>query len=441
MRKAMRMDHEWIDFVGMTIGGVTFECRDFTRESCSAQPYNFVRSNSATIAIPKLSSTHRGAESPVASRLTHYLPGEIFVSQISTDIVLRPYVRLGANHGYVIDGDVAQLHADVEFLETPPLTGKWALQLWACEQPHAGGPLLGVKVAEAALSEPLDASDNAQRLDAAAQAQVPGGQRDYAMVLVLASGDNGHTQVHDFANYPVRQQFVTPHLDGRIDYRIDGEHVVLEADAIRSPRASDNLSGSLSLELWALAETYRGGTFEGHALGRAELGRLAGQTSLSAVVERVPFSPPPAGNWEIVLMLREWAGPTGYVTRDFTRFADRFIVPEPTPASATNAAVATPVTDTTIAAATPATDTNVVKATPGEDSAAVQAVPVSAERVARVSVNRATAKELAAVKGLSRKVADAIVKGRPYKSIDGLTAVRGIGEKLLDKLRANLTLD
>lgn len=379
------------------------------------------------------------------------------MSQISTDTVLRPYVRLGANHGYVIDGDVAQLHADVEFLDTPPLTGNWALQLWACEQPHAGGPLLGVKVAEAALSEPLDASDNARRLDAAAQAQVPGGQRDYAMVLVLASGDNGHTQVHDFANYPARQQFVTPHLDGHIDYRIDGEHVVLEADAIRSPRASDNLSGSLSLELWAVAETYRGGTFEGHALGRVELGRLAGQTSLSAVVERVPFSPPPAGNWEIVLMLREWAGPTGYVTRDFTRFANRFSVSEPTPDSATNVAAATPVNDTTgttIAAATPATDTNVVKATPvseknisastprpSGDSAAVRAVPVSAQRVARVSVNRATAKELAAVKGLSRKVADAIVKGRPYKSIDGLTAVRGIGEKLLDKLRANLTLD
>ena len=95
---------------------------------------------------------------------------------------------------------------------------------------------------------------------------------------------------------------------------------------IRNPRVSDNISGSLSLELWALADSYRGGPFEGHALGRVDLGRLAGQTSLDAVIQRVPFSPPPAGNWEIVLMLREWAGPAGNVTRDFARFAVGYTV-------------------------------------------------------------------------------------------------------------------
>jgi hypothetical protein len=344
------------------------------------------------------------------------------VSQISTETVPRPYARLGANHGYVIDGDVAQLYADVEFLETPPLTGNWALQLWACDQPHAGGPLVGVKVAEAALDRGLDAGDSARHLDAEAHAHVPGGQRDYAMVLVLACGDAVHdTQVHDFANYPARQHFVTPHLDGRVGYRIDGDQVVLEVDAIRSPRASDNISGSLSLELCALAAPYRGGTFEGHVLGRVDLGRLPGQTSLDAVVERVSFSPPPAGNWEVALMLREWAGPTGYVTRDFARFVVPYIVSE-----------STPVSETTIEPTTPQ---------PSEDSAVVHPPSVSNQQSTRVAVNRATAAELAAIKGLSRKVAAEIVKRRPYKSMEALIEVRGIGPRLLDKLRTELTLD
>ena len=322
----------------------------------------------------------------------------------------------------MIDGDVAQLYADVEFLKTPPLTGNWALQLWACEQPHAGGPLVGVKVAEAALAGHPDAGDSARHLDAAAHAQVPGGQRDYAMVLVLACDDAGHdTQVHDFANYPARQHFVTPHLDGRVGYRIDGDEVVIEVDAIRSPRASDNISGSLSLELCALAVPYRGGTFEGHSLGRVDLGRLAGQSSLEAIVERVPFSPPPVGNWQVSLMLREWAGPTGYVTRDFACFVVPYIV-----------SASTPVSETTIEATTPQ---------PSEDSAVVHPPSVSNQHSTRVAVNRATATELAAIKGLSRKVATEIVKHRPYQSIDALIDVRGIGPRLLDKLRAELTLD
>lgn len=145
------------------------------------------------------------------------------MSQISTNTVPSPYARIGANHGYVIDGDIARLYADVELLHNPPLAGNWALQLWAGAAPHTGGPLAGVKIAEADLRAHVDAHDIASwRLDARAEARVPGGQRDYAMVLVLASGDGTQcNQVHDFANYPARQRFVTPHLDGSVAYEID----------------------------------------------------------------------------------------------------------------------------------------------------------------------------------------------------------------------------
>ena len=248
------------------------------------------------------------------------------MSQISTVNVTSSYARLGANHGYVIDGDVAQLHADVERLSRTPLAGNWALQLWACESPHITGPLRGVKVAEAEFTGFLS-SDHTRRFETAAQARVPGGRRDYAMVLVLASGDDDrYTQIHDFANYPSRQRFATPHFDGSAGYEIDRDQVVLRADRIYSPRDVDNISGSLSLELWALSEPYSGGTFEGHVLARADLGRLQGQSAIHSVAMHVPFSPPPDGNWSIVVMLREWAGSAGYVTRDYVGFDVRYVV-------------------------------------------------------------------------------------------------------------------
>ncbi|MCP5340524.1 MAG: helix-hairpin-helix domain-containing protein [Sinobacteraceae bacterium] len=56
------------------------------------------------------------------------------------------------------------------------------------------------------------------------------------------------------------------------------------------------------------------------------------------------------------------------------------------------------------------------------------------------SVNTASADELAAIKGLSKTVAQAIVAGRPYASLDELTRAKGMGEKLLAKLRQQLSL-
>ncbi|MFN8624790.1 MAG: helix-hairpin-helix domain-containing protein [Candidatus Binatia bacterium] len=61
-----------------------------------------------------------------------------------------------------------------------------------------------------------------------------------------------------------------------------------------------------------------------------------------------------------------------------------------------------------------------------------------------VNINTATAADLAAVKGLGEVKAQAIVEYRtqngPFKSVDDLVQVRGIGEKLLVKVRPQLTL-
>jgi len=353
--------------------------------------------------------------------------------------------RLGANHGYLIDGDVARLHADVEGLNGRHTADRLALQLWACEAPHTGGALAGIKVAETTLPGHGDALMPSFRIDVEADAFVPGGRRDYAMVLVLASDANGEHQVHDFANYPARQRFMTPHFDGRVGYRIDDDQVVLEAEAIHSPRANDNISGSLTLELWAVTHPYRGGRVDGHLLGRADLGRLAGQASLTAIAARMPFTPPAPGEWEVVMTLCEWTEAAGYVTRDHARFAIPYLVVSET--ASVRPASAAPMTLDTADAAPPAQPVaervaGPVTRPPAHAEHTPDAEPPGRVDVAAagVSVNHATVDEIAAVKGMSRKVAELIVKGRPYGSLDALVNVRGIGPKLLEKLRSYLSI-
>ncbi|MEY4513716.1 MAG: hypothetical protein RLZZ450_5838 [Pseudomonadota bacterium] len=238
------------------------------------------------------------------------------------------WVSLGQNHGYRFEGDTAILNAE---LAIEPLAREddfdrsehWALQLWACEAPHEGGPLRGIKVAEAALAlPPLREHDY---LETAAFAQLPPAQRAYSMVLVLASGTAGaYDQVHDFSNYPARQEFAAPHLDGSVGYRLEDDAVVLQAEGVRNPRDVDNISGSLSLELWALRAPYAGGAFEGLLLASAELERLAGQSEERAIERRVPLAQPPVGEWQLALMLREWTEAAGYLTRDFCNFASPY---------------------------------------------------------------------------------------------------------------------
>src|SRR5690349_765946 len=98
-------------------------------------------------------------------------------------------VRLGQNHGYRIDNDTVAINADLAVAnEVAQSQAQWALQLWACDAPYEGGLLSGIKVAEAPvlLHDALGAEP--VRFDAQTAACLPGGQRDYSMVLVLAAG-------------------------------------------------------------------------------------------------------------------------------------------------------------------------------------------------------------------------------------------------------------
>lgn len=299
--------------------------------------------------------------------------------------------KLGDTHGYRITGDLACLNA--ELLLTPAAREQWALQLWACDQPYAGGLLSGTKVAEAPLELQGALSDGPHHAYAETLAQPPAGDKDYSMVLVLASRAD-RERVHDFANYPAREHFRAPRLRGALRVTYQDEKVTLYAERIDNPRDAENLSGTLALELWALPVRYAGGAFEGQRLAAVEIGRLAGQHSLLQLEHQLALAPvthaPPHRVW----MLREWTA-AGYVTRDYRE-----------------------------ATAPEARD--------------VQRTPQSAP--ALISIQHASHEELARVPGLNAKLATAIIKARPFRSFDQLKRVRGIGDATLRRLRSVLVL-
>jgi competence ComEA-like helix-hairpin-helix protein len=413
--------------------------------------------------------------------------------------------RLGQTHGYRIDGELAWLNAELAIDASADDLNQvraqnWALQLWACESPYRGGPLSGIKVAEAA----LDLSVQPQQAYAEAFARLPAGGRDYSMVLVLASGAAGtFDHVHDFANYPQREQFAVPHFVGDVTYDVAADSVTLRASGIRNPRSIDNLSGTLALELWALDVPYTGEQFSGEPLAGVELGTLGGDDSFYDLERQAAYTEAPAGYPERVLMLREWTS-AGYVTRDFrsfssvvTRAVERAASPveearsavraaepeavrpaaaavepaaarpsaaavEPAAARPSAAAVepaaARPAATVVAAAAAtqPAAAVRAVKATAAQP--AVISVDVPAAIVARstdvaasrvsvepatarlVSINTASLDDLAKVEGLNRKLAAEIIKARPFRQFEDLTRVRGVGDKTLRRLRSVLSL-
>jgi competence protein ComEA len=62
-----------------------------------------------------------------------------------------------------------------------------------------------------------------------------------------------------------------------------------------------------------------------------------------------------------------------------------------------------------------------------------------------MNLNTATATELATLKGIGPAKAQAIIEHRDkngdFKSVDDLKLVRGIGDKMLEELRPQLTVD
>ncbi len=327
-------------------------------------------------------------------------------------------IRLDTAHGYRLDGDDVELSAQLLLGEGTSLAN-WKVQLWAHDVLANGAPG-GIKIAETSL-EAAHVTKGVARLQTRLNAMLPPTGRYYNMALVLAP--DGGDGTADVANYAERQWISGPFLQGAVGYSIGAGQVTVHVEQVCNPRDASNLSGTLALELWAVSESYFGGAVRGHQLAGLVLGTLAGQSSCSHVATTVNFDPPPSGQWQLVLMLREWTA-TGYVTRDYRTFDTLYHARD---------------------AAEFATDTRALESAPATPStpALTAASPVAPTAVKspldkRVSVQTASVEELTRATGLSKKVAQEIVRTRPFKSLDELTKVKGIGAKSLRALRGFL---
>jgi len=326
---------------------------------------------------------------------------------LTTNAVV-PLARLSGPHGYRFDGDRVHLHTRFAIMHDAAHQHDWALQLWACASaPTSSKSLSGHVVAEVALPPMSEVADETEQVDMDTFANPPAGGAHHIMVLVLTSGRPGQfDEVHDVVVYPQSQRFLQPRMRGSVDYRIEGNRVHFSVEHIENTRDAANVSGTLALELWALAKPYTGGTFQGVPLAGVVIGSLTGQTESKLTSFDLPFTRPADGVWHFVLMLREWTA-AGYVTRDYTNFLQAV----------------------TYASAAPA------KIVPNKPTR-----PLAASTSALISINTGSDAQLCAIEGLNPKLVTSIIKKRPFASLDDLRRIKGISAKLLAAIRSRLTV-
>ncbi len=338
--------------------------------------------------------------------------------------------RIGSTHGYRLDGDLAHLNAEVVCDEAALSDLEWALQLWANDS---------IKIAELPIGLLLPNGSGLICISGSTTLLPPAGNGEYSLSLALVSATTGDFDtLEDSAAFVQTVSFVQPRVRGEVTCEFSGDEICLKLNAIENPRATDNISGTLALEVWSLDAPYTGGLWSGQPLASVVLGSLNGQSEWADCSFITHAAPLPAEGY-LTLMLREWT-PAGYVTRDFRALSECVAEPVAAPAAEEAAKPAGKTKKGAAKAKKAPAKGKAAKVKPAAKTAeAAPAKPVAAKSAA-VSVNQASAAELTAVKGLSASLAKAIIAGRPYATLDELTKAKGMGPKLLAKVLGDLTV-
>lgn len=240
-------------------------------------------------------------------------------------------------------------------------------------------------------------------------------------------------------------------LTGLYGYQIQQDRIIITIDQIESHRDIGNLSGTIALEL-------RGYTQDGQTavLASTTIGQLSGQHFLAHCEYDLIFTPPPSGQWQLALELREWNG-VQYDLIDQALFDQTYCVEEPTKtakeavvATENNVIVAdfTPVDDVATSVEAESTTQPIARIDAPKHSKAAElnkpaesskkkakASKSSKQERILLSVNQSSLEELSNVKGLPKKVAKEIVDSRPHSTWESLLKLKGMGPKLLKKLK------
>ncbi len=199
-----------------------------------------------------------------------------------------------------------------------------------------------------------------------------------------------------------------------------GQQILITIDEIANLRGADNLSGTLAVELWALAEPYLGGEFQGQVLAATTIGELQGQHCVSNCRYQLNYQAAEAPHAEVCLMLREWAGDAGYVTQDYVTLSvessSNNDSAEPNENAVSYAELAEQYAESTDASE--------------EFNEAANA--------SKVSINSGSYEDLHAVKGINKKLAQKIIAGRPYRKKKALLQLPTINKKKFKKIKPKL---
>jgi hypothetical protein len=84
-------------------------------------------------------------------------------------------------------------------------------------------------------------------------------------------------------------------LTDHCGYTIENDRIVITIAEIANRRDPGDLSGTLAIELWALAQPYAGGAFTGTPLCGTSIGELRGRHVLTNCRYDLIFQAPPAG--------------------------------------------------------------------------------------------------------------------------------------------------
>lgn len=303
--------------------------------------------------------------------------------------------RLGSSHGYRFDGDTVFLNASFVADSAADTGRSWSLRLLA------GADHVIAEVALPPLSELTGAVEN---YETSAIAAYPATRGFHAITLALVARDTtGNVEQHDAFTYELAQAFAQPRLSGPVGLWFESNReLVLDIDHIENNRAEDNLSGSLSVEVWALDQAYTGGAFTGQCVAGAALGQLAGGQSWTPGALHLAAVKPANARAHLVVMLREWNG-SAYETRDFITFAP----PPPVATSAsepTSAPVATSASESNAPTPQVSALRSQVSSAPAADSVVTKAVKTVKTALAAVT-SKTAAKPKAPAKPKAEKPA------------------------------------
>jgi Helix-hairpin-helix motif len=315
----------------------------------------------------------------------------------------EPALSLAGGSGYRFNGDQVELSAELA-LSGPAATGHYCLELWATGSwaTLTQGEVAAEarRIAVLSLDIPTPLGPMSYRVRGEVEAKIPTANMAYAMSLRLVQETRtGRREVLDEVSFALLEMFPAPHFAGAVSCRIDGSSVVFEVDRIESTRAGNNTSGTLSLELRSAGSILEIEEDRGTALSTFSLAPLTGGYFVGPLLCRAPMEGHPPSNAELFVVLREYTS-SGFATRDYRR----------------------------------------VQVAQASKSALAEPSESKATESARISVHHGSLEELAGLPGMTTKIAKELIKARPFKSLQDLLEVRGIGKKTLDRLMAHITL-